>query len=380
MDEGGSSAKAFCLLRRVGVPLLAWFLCAPLLAGGQQSFDDLVRAASAAREQNDLPGAIQLYSRAVGLNPSWPDGWWYLGLLQYDTNAYAQARDAFSRYIELTPNAAPAIATRGLCEFETGDYATALQDIQHGIALGAANAPQNEKVLRYHEALLLTRTGMFDAALNSYSSLLRLEPPSPEAFVAVGLAGLRKPLLPRDLVAAQQDLYNLAGQAAYYLITGDEQRAQAAFAQLFAQYPSTPNAHYLYAYLLLSEDRDRAVAQLKQELQVAPSNEAALVLLTWTLLLHGDFSTALPYAEKAAEINPILFMAQLVLGRSLVGTGDLKAGVEHLQSALRMQPDNLEIHLALVNAYSKAGRKDEARRERLLSLQISQQEATVAQR
>jgi tetratricopeptide (TPR) repeat protein len=356
-------------------------LSAPNSAFGQRSpsdFDELAQAASAAREQNDLPRAIQLYRRAVGLNPSWPDGWWYLGLLEYDTSAYAQAREAFSRFIELTPNAGPAIATRGLCEFEIGDYATALQDIQHGIALGAANAPQNEKILRYHEALLLTRTGMFDAALKSYSSLLQLVSASPELFVAMGLAGLRKPMLPGDILAGQQELYNLAGQAAYYFITGDQQRAQQTFEQLFAQYPSTPNAHYLYAYLLLAEDRDQVVAQLKQELQVNPSSEAALVLLAWTLLLHGDFSIALPYAEKAAEINPNLFMAQLVLGRSLVGTGEGKTGVEHLQRALQMQPNNLEIHLALANAYSKAGRKDDARRERLLSLQISQPEAAVA--
>jgi tetratricopeptide (TPR) repeat protein len=364
------------------VILLTSLLFSPIVAAGQQpssGFEDLVRGASEAREQNDLPRAIELYRRAVGLNPTWPDGWWYLGLLQYDTNAYAAARDAFSRYIELTPNAAPAIATRGLCEFEIGEYVAALQDIQHGIAVGAADRPENEKVLRYHEALLLTRTGMFDEALNSYSSFLHLGPTSPDLFVAIGLAGLRKPLLPREIPASQQELYGLTGNAAYYFMTGDQQRGQQVFEQLFARYPSTPNIHYLYAHFLVAEDSDQAVAQLKQELQVNRSNEVALVLLAWTLLRRSDFHTALPYAQEAAEMNPNLPMAQLVLGRSLVGAGDLKTGIKHLQLALQMQSGNLEIHLALVNAYSKAGLKEDARRERLLSMQISQQEAAVAQ-
>ena len=35
------------------------------------------------------------------LDPKWPDGWWFLGSLQYGTNAYAPARDALTHYIDL---------------------------------------------------------------------------------------------------------------------------------------------------------------------------------------------------------------------------------------------------------------------------------------
>src|SRR5947207_14950201 len=43
------------------------------------AFSDLVSKAAAARIENDLPRAIQLYSQAVQMNPNWTDGWWYLG-------------------------------------------------------------------------------------------------------------------------------------------------------------------------------------------------------------------------------------------------------------------------------------------------------------
>ena len=132
------------------------------------SFSDLASKALAARDANDLPGAIDLYRQALKLNSKWPDGWWFLGSLQYATGAYAPARDALTHYLELTPNAAPALAMRGLCEFETGDYEPSLKDIQQALATGAANQSRNEKILRYHEALLLTRTGRFEDALRSY--------------------------------------------------------------------------------------------------------------------------------------------------------------------------------------------------------------------
>ena len=75
-------------------------------------FDDLVLKAAAAREQNDVPQVIELYTQAVELKPDWPDGWWYLGSLRYGADAYAPARDALSRYLELVPDAGPASALR----------------------------------------------------------------------------------------------------------------------------------------------------------------------------------------------------------------------------------------------------------------------------
>ena len=73
---------------------LAVFLL-PMSAAAQANpagFDDLVLKADAAREQNDAARAMELYRQAVALKPEWPDGWWFLGLLQYGTDSYSEAR------------------------------------------------------------------------------------------------------------------------------------------------------------------------------------------------------------------------------------------------------------------------------------------------
>ncbi len=101
------------------------FMAIALLMPARAQNDDfasLVAGADAARQQGDAPKAIELYKRATQKNPNWPDGWWFLGILQYDQNRYQLAGDALTRYLQLTPKAAPAFALRGLCEFNTGAH------------------------------------------------------------------------------------------------------------------------------------------------------------------------------------------------------------------------------------------------------------------
>jgi tetratricopeptide (TPR) repeat protein len=347
---------------------------------GQNALDaqnDLIQQASAAQAQNDIPRAIELYSQIVVQNPKWPDGWWFLGSLQYGTGAYLPARDALSHYIEMVPDAGPAMALRGLCEFETGEYSQALADIQHGISLGAANQPRNEQILRYHEALLLTRLGNYAAALKTYGFFAKNGVTNPELFTAIGLAGLRIPLLPKDVSSEQQELVSAAGDAAYRFMAGDENAAEQSFQNLFQRFPKASNVHFLYGYLLFANDPDAALAEFQQELQIAPSNADADVMAAWALLLRSRAADALPHAQQAVGENPSLPSAQLVLGRSLMETGDLKDALDHLEKALQMEPDNLETHLALAKAYSKYGRKEDARRERLFCLQATSGKGTA---
>jgi tetratricopeptide (TPR) repeat protein len=339
-------------------------------------FDEVVLAATAARQRDDVAQAVKLYGQAVQLKPEWPEGWWFLGSLQYEAEAYAAGRDALSHFLELVPEAGPAWALRGLCEFETGDYSQSLTDIQHGLSLGAGKQTLDEKILRYHVALLLTRSGNFDAAMRKYAPLARGKIPNQELLIGLGLAGLRTPLLPRDLRTDKQDLFALAGKATFLFLSGDETAARREFQELFQRFPTAANAHYLYGSLLFPTDPDQASIEFRRELEIAPSNAAAQLMLAWDSLLRNDFSTALVYAEKAESKEPALPTARIVLGRALVETGDVKDGIDLLEKELRLAPDNFEIHLALAKAYSKSARKEDARRERLLCLQMEKSAST----
>ena len=356
--------------------LLLLPICRAFSQADPSSFDDLVLKATVARQHDDVPLAIELYSQATALRPEWSDGWWFLGSLQYEAEAYAASQSALARYIALVPDAGPAWALRGLCEFETADYAQSLTDIEHGLSLGAGKQPGAEKTLLYHEALLLTRAGNFERALQEYAPLARGKVPNPELLVGIGLAGLRTPLLPSELRPDKKDLFSVAGNAAFLYMSGDETAAQVEFQNLFERFPTAAGSHYLYGELLFPTDPDHAVDEFRRELEISPSNTAAQLMMAWDSLLRNDFSTALAYAEKAEAQEPALPAAQLVLGRALVETGDVKSGIDLLEKELQHEPENLEIHFALAKAYSKSGRKADARRERLLCLQMEKDSKT----
>ena len=151
------------LLARVPfvVAALGVLVQAPSLMAAQAapaSFADVSASAAAARDSGDAPRAIQLYHEAVELNPQWAPGWWNLGILQYGSNAYAPAADALTHYLSLTPNAGPAFALRGQCEFEQGQFPESLSDLQQAVALVAtgteASARQPENAVHAQPASL----------------------------------------------------------------------------------------------------------------------------------------------------------------------------------------------------------------------------------
>lgn len=341
-------------------------------------FDQLSTDANAARQSGDVVRASELYAQALRINPSWPDGWWYLGQLRYGADDFAQATDAFTHYLNLVPDAAPATALRGLCEFELGQFEPSLRDVQHALSLGAADDSRNTQILRYHEGLLLTKLGRFEEALTAYGFFARQHISNDELLSAVGLAALRISQFPKDADPAQRDMIAQAGHATFLLLSGNKPDAAQAFQTFFQRYPTAANVHYTLGYLVYPTDQDAAIAEFRRELVVDPGNAVDHTMLAWALLMNNSPAQALPEAKKAAEEAPTLPLAQLSLGRALLETGDTKSATTLLENALSLDPQNLEIHIALARAYSESGREDDASRERLACLQLTQQTSKPA--
>ena len=357
----------------IRVLLTALLLSSTALFGQDSNaqFNDVAARAAAARDQQNIPLAIQLYTQAEQLKPDWQEGWWYLGVLQYGSNEYAGAIDAFTHLLQIVPTAVPAMALRGLCEFETGAYDQSLQDLEQAVAHGALNEPRNEEIIRFHLAQLLARAGRFQAALEQYRQLAMHHVDAPEILVGIGLAGMRNTTLPKDLPVQDRELYQSAGKAGSVFLSGDNEQADQLFAQLFNRFPSTPNLHFFYGFLLFPHDPGLAIDQFRSELAVNAGNESANALLALTLVIAGRFNDALDPAKRAYEQAPEMEMAQLALGRALAETGDMKGGSELLNKVIAHDPKNLEAHLGLASIYSRSGDREEAERERKVCLELA---------
>ena len=61
---------------------------------------------------------------------------------------------------------------------------------------------------------------------------------------------------------------------------------------------------------------------------------------------------------------PNLFAAHNALGRALLETGQTDRAVQELEAGVKLAPDSPELRFSLARAYQRAGRGEDAARER----------------
>ncbi len=328
------------------------------------TFDEFASRATAAREADRVQEAIDLYRQALRVRDSWAEGWWYLGTLFYNADRYEEARDAFTRLVTLEPKGGAGLAMLGLCEFQLRQYDVALQHLQGGRALGLPVNDRLTLVAWYHLALLLTRSGHPEAALQLLFALARQQSESPQILEALGIAGLALPYLPAELPPHQRELVLQAGHAEYDIGVRRMAEARKECEKVVAHYPNTPNVHYLYGVFLLMENPDAALAEFRRELQIYPANVKARLQIAFGYLRRNDFKAGLPYAEQAVQLAPLSFAAREALGRILLELGETQRAMLELETGVKLAPDSPEAAYALARAYTRAGRKEDAERVR----------------
>ena len=335
-------------------------------ARAEAEFERFVKLADEARLAERLDDAISLYGEALKIKPKWPDGWWYIGAIFYQKDAYTQGRDAFQNLVALEPERGPAWAMLGLCLFQTGEYERAAISLQRGRSLGVNDKSELAGVVRYHTALLYIRFEYFENAYDILGEFVRIGHESPKVVEAFGLTMLRMPYLPKEIPAAQREKVLLAGQAGYNMGARRLEQARAAFDTLLSQYPNDQNVHYGFGVFMLSQDADVALKEFKRELEISPTHFPAMVQMAFEYLKRDQLNDALPLAEKAVQLAPKLYAARNVLGRVLLELGQVERSVKELEEGVKLAPSSPEMHFALARAYTRAGRKEEAAREREL--------------
>ena len=321
--------------------------------------------AEAARKQNRVDAAIALYKKGVAIKPTWEEGWWSLGTLHYSLDDFAQARDAFRRLAAIQPGAGAPWAMLGLSEFGAKQYDQALPHLRRAADLHSGQEQSIADEANFHLALLLTRNQEYENAMKILGLFSQRNLNEAKFIEAMGIAALRKPLLPSELVPTDRQLIMDTGRVMYDATALRTTEAGAEFKILVDKYPETPNIHYLYGSFLMFADANSGLREMKKELEISPAHVPAMVTIANEYIQRKDFQAALPYAQKAAELEPESFPALTVLGRVLAeGDLDAQRGIHELEEARKLAPGSPQVRIALATAYAKAGRKEDAARER----------------
>ena len=337
----------------------------PAAAQQQSALDRIQKQAEAARADHRVDEAIALYKKGVALKPSWDEGWWSIGTLNYDLDHFEEARDAFRHLTAIKPEVAVPWAMLGLCQYETRQYDQALGNLRHGVALGLGQDKSIADVANFHLALLLTRFEEYEASMKVLSLFAQRNQNHPSYIEAMGIAALRKPLLPAEVPPTDHLLIMDVGRVMFDAAALRTTEAGAEFKVLVEKYPATPNIHYLYGSFLMFSDADAGLAEIKKELEISPAHVPALVTIANEYIQRKQYKDGLAYASKAVELEPQSFPAHAVLGRIFAeGDIDLARGLQELEEARKLAPTSPQVRIALATAYTKAGRKEDAARER----------------
>jgi tetratricopeptide (TPR) repeat protein len=318
---------------------------------------------------------MELYRKALSLRPQWAEGWWYLGALLYERDAFADAAVALSKATALSPKLGTTWVMLGLCEFKLGRFSDALTHIRQGRKLGASADPQFKLVMLYHEGVLLIGKGEFEQAQETLGLLSRDGVENEDVTDALGLSALR--IRFSDLLAGDSTMRQLvrrAGLAEHLAAQKKFDEALGEYERLVTDFPTKPNVQYAFGrYLLTSRDEEKAVVAFQREIQNNPTHLQAHLLLANTKLNLKDFAGGLPYAEKAVKLNPQAPLGHYLLGSLLLENDQTAQAITELETAGRLLPSEPKIYFALGRAYARANRQKDAAAARATFARLTKQ-------
>lgn len=327
--------------------------------------DETVRLANSARQSGRLDQAAGIYLHAVQIRPDWQEGWRQLGTIDYMRSRYAEAIPALQQSVALDSKQPDTWTLLGLCEFQTKDYKNARIHLERGRALGFSGNAAAVRFSRYYLACLRSFDGDFDDALDLLIPETGPGALSEEIRSAMGIALLRIRALPDQIDSAKMAVIRSAGEAAELLSRSYYDKAFQIFDQMLHESPETPFLHYAYGDALASASQyDAAQTQLREETRLNPMSELAYIRLASIELLLHQPATSLQDSQKAVSIAPESAEARYVLGRALLESGNLPDAIRELETARRLAPGSSKVHFNLARAYAQADRSTEAEQER----------------
>jgi tetratricopeptide (TPR) repeat protein len=304
----------------------------------QQAFDE--------GQAGKADDAIRDYKRALQISPDWKEGWWNLGMLQYGSDRFENATQTFQKVVGFAPGLGNAWGLLGLCEFETGNYADALSHLEQAKTIGMDDV-DIARVAAYHLGLLLIRAGEFDQASALLLPAFGTGNASEQAKIALGLALLRIPLLPKELDPSREGLVLAAGEAA---TAGADQPARLA--ALIEANPSVPFLHLAYGVALGAGGKEKsAQEEILAETQISP-----------------------------ASPDPWISLSRLAMNRHEADEGALSEAIKYARRAVEVAPDDRDAHLALAQAWDAAGDAAQAAAESKLAKEAATKPAVAEQR
>ena len=260
---------------------------------------------------------------------------------------------------------APALSVLGDLELQQKNLEAAERIYTRAIAGSTSSAAELGDRLK--RALVLIALKNYDAAQADATYLLAKAPKHPSVHYVQGLIYFQQKKTDEakesfDQALPAKELYPqiLYYQAVLNLLGGNREQAKAYAIEFFGIAPGNVAVRKLLATIRLDEGDYVQVEELLRPVLALGQNDAgAMNLLANALLRQGKTDEAIDLLSEVAELEPDSPMAQMRLGAGMLVGGE-QAGVEYIESALRLNPDYQQGDILLVLNYLRQNELDKA--------------------
>lgn len=170
--------------------------------------------------------------------------------------------------------------------------------------------------------------------------------------------------------------------AKFYERTNYPADAELELKRALAIAPNKPKTNFYLGYLLLqnggSERLKEAGAAFENELKLSPKDFFSLFFSGVVASSENDHQKAIPFLQKAVEVNPQSGEAYLFLAQSQIETNELIEAEKNLRRAVELEAKGgkntqaRRTHFMLGRLLLRTGRKEEAQKELAVAGQLQQ--------
>jgi|AZIJ01.1.fsa_nt_gi putative PEP-CTERM system TPR-repeat lipoprotein len=256
----------------------------------------------------------------------------------------------------IDPDYSQALSLLGDLELQKNEFKAAEQAYTRAIDGGSSKAEKFANTLK--RAIVRITLQQLDAAQIDATYLLATAPKHPSAHYVQGMINFQQ----KKMVEAKESLIQALPakerhpQIVYYLsalhlLEGEREQATAYASEFHGLAPNNIAGRKLLATIRLAE-RDYAQVEklLRPVLALGQNDAGAMNLLANALLRQGKTDEAIDLLSEVAELAPDSPTAQMRLGAGMLVGGE-QAGVEYIESALRLNPDYQQGEILLVLNY-----------------------------
>lgn len=321
-------------------------------------------------EKGDLAGAIDLYKKALQIEPDFPESEYQCGIAHLALNQYAEAETAFRKAVELRPEWTLAMTSLGSLLVQHGKLAEAERLLSKVLELEPQNAPALAAI-----ADLRIKTKASPAVLNDLLAkitILTLKA-NPTVSLWTARAALETELGKRDAARASlvnalkidpKDRNALFQMADVALTEGDVVKAKEVVKILRSVASNSDSLKSLNTRILLAEggSDESHRAELEKQLETDAKNPALLGRLCSAHRI-SDPTKALDFCRRASEAEPTNVNHAVGFGAALVQAKQFDTAVTVLRKIIELAPENSTAHANLATALFELKRFVEAKTE-----------------